>query len=58
MVVESTQMANKESDEMDAEPPRTTIEEHQRTYDAFMSLTKWSIAGVVLLLILLAVFLV
>ncbi|WMS44977.1 aa3-type cytochrome c oxidase subunit IV [Acuticoccus sp. MNP-M23] len=42
----------------DAEPPRTTIEEHQQTYDGFISLTKWSTICIALLLIGMAVFLV
>lgn len=43
---------------MDADAPRTSIEDHQRTYDAFINLSKWSIVGVVILLILMAYFLV
>lgn len=42
----------------DAEPPRTTIEQHQQTYDGFISLTKWTIIFIALLLIGMAVFLV
>ncbi|MEM7695546.1 MAG: aa3-type cytochrome c oxidase subunit IV [Pseudomonadota bacterium] len=40
------------------EHPRTSIEDHRRTYDAFMSITKWSIVAVVILLIGLLIFLV
>ncbi|MCR9256919.1 MAG: aa3-type cytochrome c oxidase subunit IV [Alphaproteobacteria bacterium] len=31
--------------------------EHQKTYDGFITLTKWSTVAVVLLLVLMAVFL-
>lgn len=41
----------------DEAPPRTDISEHQRTFDALLTLTKWGIAVVVLVLIGLAVFL-
>lgn len=43
---------------MDAEAPRTSYEDHQRTFDAFIGLTKVTIGLVVLLLIFMAVFLV
>jgi len=54
-------MANQpiyETADPNAEPPRTTIEEHQQTYDGFISLTKWTMIFIALLLIGMAVFLV
>jgi len=50
--------ANEDTHDMDADAPRTSFEDHQRTFDAFIQLTKWSIVGVVVLLILMAWFLV
>lgn len=47
-----------EDTEMDAEAPHMSIEDHQRTFDAFIGLTKWTIVTVVLILILMAYFLV
>ncbi|MEM9223421.1 MAG: aa3-type cytochrome c oxidase subunit IV [Pseudomonadota bacterium] len=38
-------------------PPRTTIEDHQQTYGAFITITKWSIGICVLILVGMAVFL-
>lgn len=43
---------------IDGEPPRTDFADHQRTFDAFIWLSKWTIAAVVIVLILMAVFLV
>lgn len=40
------------------EHPKTDIEDHKRTYDAFLSLTKWGIIAVTILLIGLLIFLV
>jgi len=40
------------------EHPRTSMDDHKRTYDAFLSLTKWGIIAVVVLLIGLVIFLV
>lgn len=40
------------------EAPRTSIEDHQRTFDSFIGMAKWAIGVVVLLLIGMAVFLV
>ncbi|MEO1103671.1 MAG: aa3-type cytochrome c oxidase subunit IV [Pseudomonadota bacterium] len=40
------------------EPPRTSIEDHKRTYDAFMGFTKWGTLIVAVILIGLLVFLV
>ncbi len=51
-------VAHEDLNAMDAEAPRTSIEDHQRTFDAFIGLTKVTIALVVLLLIFMAVFLV
>lgn len=51
-------VANEDTDDMDAEAPRTSIDEHQRTFDAFITLTKWTIVAVVLTLVLMAWFLV
>jgi len=45
------------ADDEDGDPPRTSIEQHQETFDAFMSLTKWAVLAVVLVLIGMAVFL-
>jgi hypothetical protein len=39
------------------EPPRTTLEEHERTYERFLGLTKWAVAVVALVLIGMALFL-
>lgn len=47
-----------ESNEMSAEVPRTSIEDHRQTYEAFLSLTKWTIVFIALLLIGMAIFLV
>lgn len=47
-----------DSNEMSAEAPRGSIEDHKRTYEAFLSLTKWTIVFIALLLIGMAVFLV
>ena len=41
----------------DGKPPRTSFDEHERTYAAFLSIPKWSMATVAFILILLAVFL-
>ncbi|UOM33798.1 aa3-type cytochrome c oxidase subunit IV [Acuticoccus sp. I52.16.1] len=38
-------------------PPRTDYQDHVRTYEAFVSLTKWGIGTVVVILIAMAVFL-
>lgn len=51
-------MANEDTDTMDAEAPRNTIEDHMQTYEGFLWLTKWGIAFIVVLLILMAWFLV
>lgn len=50
-------MSHEEST-MDADHPRTSIEDHRRTYEAFLGLTKWSIGAIALLLIFMAIFLV
>lgn len=42
----------------DETAPRTSIDEHQRTYDRFMSITKWAMLVVVLILVGMYVFLV
>ncbi|MEM0906086.1 MAG: aa3-type cytochrome c oxidase subunit IV [Pseudomonadota bacterium] len=42
----------------DEGPPQIDMAEHQRTYDAFMNITKWGIIIVVVVLIAMAVFLV
>lgn len=44
-------------EETDEEHPRTTMAEHEATYNAFLTLMKWGIAIVVLILIGMAVFL-
>ncbi len=41
----------------DGNPPRTSFDEHQHTYEAFLTVTKWSMGIVVLILVLMAVFL-
>jgi hypothetical protein len=41
----------------DGTPPEVDIAAHQATFDAFISLTKWTIVFIVLLLIGMAVFL-
>lgn len=53
-------MANeaRRHDETDEEPPRNTMAEHEATYNAFLTLTKWGIAVVALILIGMAIFLV
>lgn len=38
-------------------PPQVDIAAHQATFDAFVSLTKWTIVFIVLLLVGMAVFL-
>ncbi len=38
-------------------PPRTSLEDHQQTYEGFLSLVKWGIGTVVLILVGMAVFL-
>ena len=43
---------------MDGAPPRSDIADHQRTFDGFIWLTKWTIATVVIILILMTIFLV
>ncbi|MEM6849928.1 MAG: aa3-type cytochrome c oxidase subunit IV [Pseudomonadota bacterium] len=40
------------------EHPRTHIDDHKRTYDAFLGVTKWGIIAVVVLLIGMLIFLV
>jgi hypothetical protein len=45
-----------DGDETDT--PRTSIEEHEATYHAFLNLAKWATGVVILLLIGMAVFLV
>lgn len=37
--------------------PHTSLEDHERTFEAFLQLIKWSIISIVLLLIGMAVFL-
>ncbi|MBJ3775705.1 aa3-type cytochrome c oxidase subunit IV [Acuticoccus mangrovi] len=39
------------------EPPRSELADHMRTYEAFLSLMKWGIILIALLLIGMAVFL-
>ncbi|RAH98750.1 aa3-type cytochrome c oxidase subunit IV [Acuticoccus sediminis] len=38
-------------------PPRTEFEEHVQTYEAFISLIKWGVGIIVVILIAMAVFL-
>jgi hypothetical protein len=38
--------------------PAMDMKQHQATYHGFMALTKWSTIGIVILLVLMAVFLV
>lgn len=46
-------MASDEGDKVSetSEPPRTTMDDHMRTYDAFMNIMKWGIVAVVLILV-------
>jgi hypothetical protein len=43
--------------DMETTPPDASSPEHRRTYQAFMRLITWSTAGIALVLILLALFL-
>ncbi|WP_420391579.1 aa3-type cytochrome c oxidase subunit IV [Acuticoccus sp.] len=43
--------------EGDAEAPRTSIDDHQRTFETFLNLIKWTVGVVALVLIGMAVFL-
>lgn len=38
-------------------PPKTSIEDHKATFEAFLNLVKWGVLAVALLLIGMAVFL-
>ena len=42
---------------VDADAPRTSIEDHRQTFDAFMGFVKWGVIVVVAILIGMAVFL-
>jgi hypothetical protein len=46
-----------EGNDPDSDPPRTSMEEHEATYNTFLRFTKWGVAVVVLVLIGMAVFL-
>lgn len=38
-------------------PPQNDYNDHRQTYDAFIGMTKWTTIGVIVLLILMAMFL-
>jgi len=44
-------------EEDDEDAPRTSMEEHKATYEAFLNLMKWGVVVVALLLIGMAIFL-
>lgn len=53
----ATEQPKTGSVDMDAEPPRTSMEDHKQTYDAFLNVTKWSIVVIAIILLGLAFFL-